>query len=752
VSKTLLATAALTLLPLAVPASSAAASPHVERTEAAQHAGRVAQYASAQPMAAKPGPRRHDEPKTGLAVNLERISPAYLQPGEDLTVSGTVTNLDREPWRDLQVYLLAPATAASSSDELATMAETPVGTADGTRIFQEGRESLYDELGGIAPGATEPFQLTIPFRFLDVSADAYGVYTLAVQVLATDALKNRDTVADGQARSLIPLMPDSSPRVGVSTIWPFRDDLVREPNGEYADRDELIDDISDGGRLRTLLDLARTSGSTSTPISLLLDPALLDALRAIVDDDTGRPQAPTTPSESPTSTDEAGFDSLQPPTAEQQAAAAFLEDLTALSGVNTVWTEGYGGPDLTALHDYDSERLYRTISRANRNAMLGLDLPTSGDRAYLPTGVLDVEALEALGPRTTTFVTSDQVRRWSPEDGPIATVRSDGTRARVVVAHDAILDGGLEPGPTDTALQVRQRLLAESAVLSLQSDAEGRRRAPALALLADKGWDPGDAATAADFFAAFDAPWVFATDLSAELADGPRRGAHRLRPRGHVEGPEDPPIPSSLARSADRIRGRGVIMWAITRDDQQVLSFYDESAALTISEQWRADPDASQEMADRTIAQLDRQLGGVSIEAPEFVTLSSSSGQFPLTITNDLPWPITVGVQLEAEDGGLVIEQDEPIDVDPQQSTTVNVRVDAKDVAVSEVTARLTTPKGRPFGEPVTFKIRSSVVGVVIWVALGAAGAIVVLAIGRRIRRSSRSRSDAAATAPSGIG
>jgi Family of unknown function (DUF6049) len=152
-------------------------------------------------------------------------------------------------------------------------------------------------------------------------------------------------------------------------------------------------------------------------------------------------------------------------------------------------------------------------------------------------------------------------------------------------------------------------------------------------------------------------------------------------------------------------------------------------------------------MADETIKQLDGQIGDVTLEAPEFVTLSSSSGQFPLTITNDLAWPITVGVQLEAEDGGLVIEQDEPVDVDPHQSTTVNVRVDAEDVAVSEVTARLTTPRGRPFGEPVTFKMRSSVVGTVIWITLGAAGAIIVIAVGRRIRRSTRSRGEPAASA-----
>ena len=118
---------------------------------------------------------------------------------------------------------------------------------------------------------------------------------------------------------------------------------------------------------------------------------------------------------------------------------------------------------------------------------------------------------------------------------------------------------------------------------------------------------------------------------------------------------------------------------------------------------------------------------------------SSSSGRFPLTITNNLDWPIRVGIRLKANDA-IKIKQDEPIEVEPRQSTTVNVQVHAEDVGVTEVTARLTTPKGRPFGEPVTFKMRSSVVGTVIWIALGAAGAIIVLAVGRRVRRSAKSK------------
>jgi Family of unknown function (DUF6049) len=678
------------------------------------------------------GPRRSDEPETGVAVTLERISPQFLQPGDDVEVSGNLTNLDREAWRDVQVYLVAPANVATTSDELAALTTTSAKTPDGERIIEDGR---YLSLGRLDAGQSMAFDLSVPFRDLGLSPDAYGVYTLAVQVRAFDTLGNRVTA--GRARSLIPLMPDDSPQVGVSTIWPFRSPVVRNADGEYEDEEELIDDVRPGGRLRTMLDVARTSGGIG--ISLLVDPAVLDALHRIATGDTKRPRGPGAPSGSPSTTDDDALGSIQAPTEGQQRAADFLDDLSELGANNQVWTEGYGAPDLTSFKGYDSDRLEHTITRATQATLEDVGLAETASRAYVPTGVLDPEALHELGPKITTFVGSDQVQHWQPSDGPIGIVHGDGSRARVVVTDDDLLTGGLEPGPTDTALQMRQRLLAETAVLSLETEANGRESAPSLVMLPEDTWDPGPDPTSTDFFSAFDAPWMYPTSLTEELADGPRDEARHLRVQDHVDGPNDPPLPSSLARSADQIRGRGIVMWAITRDDRSLLTYYDQSASLTVAEQWRVDPEASEETADKTIRQLDAQINNVTIAAPEFITLSSSSGQFPLTVTNELDWPVTVGVQLNAKDGGVSIADDELIDVDPNQSTTVNVELNAEDVTVSEVKARLTTPKGRPFGTPITFNVRSSVVGTMIWIALGAAGAVIVLAVGRRIRRSRRS-------------
>ena len=44
---------------------------------------------------------------------MDKITPAYLQPGKPVQVSGMITNLDRVAWGDVQVYLLAPLDPAA---------------------------------------------------------------------------------------------------------------------------------------------------------------------------------------------------------------------------------------------------------------------------------------------------------------------------------------------------------------------------------------------------------------------------------------------------------------------------------------------------------------------------------------------------------------------------------------------------------------------------------------------------------------
>jgi hypothetical protein len=99
---------------------------------------------------------------------------------------------------------------------------------------------------------------------------------------------------------------------------------------------------------------------------------------------------------------------------------------------------------------------------------------------------------------------------------------------------------------------------------------------------------------------------------------------------------------------------------------------------------------------------------------------------------------VTVGVRITADDGSMTFADIRPVDLRRDESTTLTVRTQAAEVGVIGVTATLTTPSGRAFGQPATISLRTSVVGVVVWVALAAAVTLVGLAVIRRLRRRDR--------------
>ena len=64
---------------------------------------------------------------------------------------------------------------------------------------------LYDEVGDLAPGASTSYRISVPAEELGITGE-HGVYWVGVHVLGADD-GGRDGVADGRARTFIPLMP-----------------------------------------------------------------------------------------------------------------------------------------------------------------------------------------------------------------------------------------------------------------------------------------------------------------------------------------------------------------------------------------------------------------------------------------------------------------------------------------------------------------------------------------------------------------
>lgn len=688
------------------------------------------------------------EPVTsGLDVTMESLSPSQLQPGSPVQVTGTITDVEDEEWTNLKVYLVVDEMPATTPDELDTVLASEADAVTGERITASGS---FAELGDLGAGGSVGYSLDVPSRLLGLDDASPGVYTVGVHVLTDRTDGGRLTA--GRARTLMPLvLPGTeAPPVGLTVMLPLRTPLVREPDGTYPDLDGVLEQVGPGGRMRNLLDLAATTESGDT--SLLLDPALIDLLLAVVADEFDSPlRSPPSERQGPdtdeTDTDETAEEDgaeetdLQTPvdgvvsSAQRRSAADFLDDLRGVAETVDLLAEPYGAADLTAVRSFGSRYLQRSVARAGAVALerAGLD----AEPVLLPVGDLHSDQLARLAGRRTVVLGSEQLQGWDVTDGPgtwLGDTPSDAaTRRRgeasVVVVDETLADGGPEPGVTDGPVQIRQRLLSETAVLSLTAGAAGRTSAPGLVHLAGASWDPGVGQSGSGLFDALDTPWISPASLTAQL---PVEGeATRARPATDLA----PGVAEYVVDAARGIRSRATIVQSLVGREVDLLRWYDRTAALTVSSHQRDDGLAAQQRAGEVADDLNRALARVGVEGPEFVTLSSDSGTFPITLTNELPRPITVGVSLRDSAGALRFG-DVPLEtIDAGGSAQLALEVGAPDLGVTEVTATLVTANGRTFGTAETFNLRSSVVGAYIWVAFAAGGVFLVLLVVRRLGR-----------------
>ncbi len=672
-----------------------------------------------------PGQSRSDNrPRTGLAVSIDSMSPAYLGPGQPVDVRGRITNVDDHEWSDLQVYLVMSPSPMTSREQLDAALASPATAYSGNRITDPG---FYASLGNLAPGESARYRLNVPFARLGLLSRASGVYSIGVHVIATDQFGVRNSAeATGRARSFIPMLANDAAPVELSLVWPFQAQVERTANGTYANAADLTSQVSSGGHLRRMLDMAKTAGSI--PLTLLTDPALLDALSRLASGTPG-PPTPAAGAATPGPTQSSGS-AADGGTAQQRSAGQFLSDFTSLARTGALWAQEYGRPDLSALAQRPGTGLRSTISSATVDTLDALGL--SAQRTYLPGSALDPGSLRHLDPGSVPVLSADQVRGWQPEDGPVVAVRAASKPVDVVVVDRALTDGGPVPGPTDTVLQVRQRLLSEAAILSLESSASD---GPAgLVFLASPSWHLDPAWPAANFFSALSAPWLHVVPLDDQVARGPTGAVLHLAPAR----PAPATLPMALVTAAQRLQHRSRTLTAVIGSGPGLPAYYDQQVALSLSEYWRSDPATALWFARATLASVTEQLGRISVEGPDFVTLSSSTGRFPITITNTLDEPVQVGVHITADDPSLHFDDIGPVSLRKDESTTFTVRTSAGKLGVTGVSARLTAPGGRVFGKAASFSLRTSVVGVVVWIALGAAAALVLLAIVRRVLRRDR--------------
>ncbi len=635
-----------------------------------------------------------------VSVRITGISPTTLRDGATVTLSGLVTNRGEERWTKAQAYLVIAPVPFTTRQQVSDAVESEASYT-GERVVE--LDSI-DEVGTLEPGTTQPFRVEVPYEQLRVSG-AEGVYPVGVQILATAEDGTRDTAAIARATTFLPRLEDDSPAVPGGLVWPFVLPDLAGPDGRYLDPEDLLERVSPAGQLRNLLDQAL--GSPTAGTTVLVDPALLVALDDMVE---GR-RLP----EGVELTDE-----------QRQAARTFVDDLTGLSRRVATWTLGYARPDVLAIESAaDDAQLEAAVDRATSDALEQLQI--TGRRVTWPTrtGVSErlVEQVRG-GGESPVLVTRSAVPDWEPRLGSVVTRRTDAGPVPLFV--NAGLDSGVPGGTTIATL--RQRLLGEAALASLERRGDDQSKADAIVLL-DPSWDPGTSAPGA-FTSALEAPFVRPANLEQLVASSPATYAGSMPRRASAK-----PIGDAQLDAVEDLQRSNEVLRSLVVDGADAAVRGDRSVAELLSVAWRRERDVGLAAARARAAAARASLEGLRVEGPPAITLSSAEGSFPLTVSNDTDEAIRVGVRIASSNPALSVPEVEPVEVAAGERRTVTVTVDVGDQTSSTLTAQLVTAEGAPVGESDSFNVRSSRVGAALWVLMGAAGLFVLLALTRRFVR-----------------
>lgn len=689
-------------------------------------------------------------PDAGITVTMDSLTPSTLPAKGRIHVSGTITNASSSTWRNLKAYLLTSSSPITTEKELDEAGETDPTADVGGRLYREG---LFDEVGDLEPGMSTSFTLDVRRSDLEITGQP-GVYWIGVHVLGTNE-DGRDNTADARARSFIPLMTAKGPRTRLALVVPVRAKVVRDSRGRLVGQEAWRHLLGDDGRLGRLMEVTQDAGTDE--FTWAVDPAVLDAAASLAADNPEMSIAPTVtqdgesvpPDGSPSATSSDGTstggdpdaaDAAQAtPSASSLTAKQWLQTVRRRLEQQTVLSVPYGDLDVASALTAGAADLYRTATRLSTSTMSALGARSSP--LVMPiNGLLPQEALDTL-PGAPRVLLSDAA--YPDAHGPVldgSGTSTDDSGRTVVRIDSGASSGGPSPTPRYAALAVRQRILAAAAVHALESastpseqpDQSARSRQPLVVATPDS-WDPGPDAAQADFFPGLDVPWLRLVGLPGASAASPAPSAAR-----YPQAAAKREVPAANITASRQLVEEGRILAGLLTLNDTVDEELAKAAMLGSSYHVRRHPLRALARTRERLLTVQSRLDEVHIEGPAFVTMSSEQGPIGVTVVNDLEEPVTVGVHAETEGTSLAIRDAKPIRLAAGQRASIRLRASAREVGVHAVTLMPTNADGAPVGDPIRFNVRSSQVGLVIWIIMGAGAVVLFGTAGYRIVRRVR--------------
>ena len=635
-------------------------------------------------IAAMPGAVQSTEAATAVLTFAPSANGA-LAPGQDLVIAGTVANPTTTAIPAGTATIVLNRAAIRSRAELSSWL-APSSTSSRDPL---GTEVLSAATPAVPAGSTVPMQFTVPAASINFGtrASAWGTRTLAIRIAGGGS-------EIGQAHSSIVWNPGTGvQQTRLGLVMP----LTVPPNANgLIPSDLLASYTADGGVLSRQLDAVFDQPG----IAIGIDPRVLASIRILGES--------TPPS-----------------------ATAWLLRLKAAS--NDSFALGYADSDLAATSQAKATRLLAPTSfpidptlfpeapRATPSGQsTGTPTPATTDAvgAVLPDPTSlqafnytlpaiawpaggsvverDLDSFET-GGLTTTILSSDNVSYGNLSYTP--------SSAALIGRHKALVsDDGLSKY-LNTAVEAPTPALWEKAMAQLSSAiavVSLERPAPARTLLATLGRSrPGaDPRLAQTLAALATLPWAASTSLS-EVSAAFITGSAALPATATI---------TAKPESADRIATVTTLLAAETAagsfssvltDPSQITGERRLTLLALLANSWAGDDTWAAE-TKKYLAKSDRYVTkSVTIARSSATVFTSRNSPLPITVTNQLPWPISVYVTVRSPSNIITIDKDRVelvVEAQSQAKTTVPVTSNANGpvtltvVLSSATNVQITTP------------------------------------------------------------
>ncbi|UFU06524.1 DUF6049 family protein [Ruania halotolerans] len=630
-----------------------------------------------------------------VSVDITQITPAVTRPGDDIVIRGTLGNGTAETIEAPQMQLLLQRHVPASRIALESWlsGENTLNAAILT----------VEYLDDVPSGAEVPFTITLPAERSPFDGALWGPRGIEVRAVSEGLLAAERTAllwypgeaqvsAPTELSVLVPFTPTTQEwETSVATDSPVAQVAADRLGPVLAGMPDGVAWAIDAALLEGQ---AVESGGEETA-----EPEDAGPEETADTTDTASPAAEETAEGTPsdddtdTDTDTGSGDGADPTLTEQFVSGAAQRDVIAL-GYADADQSVLTGPAGATLIRAGQERTAELFAAHGISALDDVAWPESADLTSV-TALAEADARAVVLPADAM-----------PTTVPLNYTPSGRTQVETSAKDvEAMLwDGQLSDSFSAdlSALQIRQSVLAQTAVIAREQPADARGLLAALDR--EVGSDPDELTALSDTITALDdAPWVQLSNLRSLLG---RTAAGEARA----------PLPVSTASDAHLDAGtlsRLAEAWSeadafaqVTDDPTQFRDEFAPPVLTGLSSTLITAPTTRDQLVEDAFAAVAELSSGISVEPGSEVLLISSSGEIPITLESNLPVGASVAVQLVPADPRLLAEESVTTHLPPGGATTVRLPVTAVANGNVNVSVEVLNTEGNVLVAPEPFRVR----------------------------------------------